>query len=72
MKSVEVKHHGDKSTFMVINSRPDSYLEDIETNKNLETDKEKEDMWSELKAGAQSGMDHEIRWFIKNSSNDGK
>lgn len=70
---VEVKGHalavyGDKST----GPRPESYLEDVEIAKNLESDKEKEDMWSELKAGAESGMDFSSRWFIKNGTNDGE
>lgn len=43
--------YGDKST----GPRPESYLEDILTAQYLETEKEKEAMWSELKAGAESG-----------------
>lgn len=70
---VEVKGHalavyGDKST----GPRPESYLEDIITTEHLQTDNEKEDMWSELKAGAESGMDFSSRWFIKNGTNEGE
>lgn len=70
---VEVKGHalavyGDKST----GPRPESYLEDIITTEHLESEQEKEDMWSELKAGAESGMDFSSRWFIKNGTNEGE
>lgn len=70
---VEVNGHalavyGDKST----GPRPESYLEDIVTAQYLETDQKKEDMWSELKAGAESGMDFSSRWFIKNGTNEGE
>lgn len=69
---VEVKGHalatyGDKST----GPRPESYLEDVLLAEHLKTDEEKEDMYSELKAGAESGMDFSSRWFIKNGTNEG-
>lgn len=59
--------YGDKSK----GPRPESYLEDIETAKYLQTDEEKEELWSELKAGAESGMDFSSRWFIKDGTNNG-
>lgn len=67
VEGVPLATYGDKST----GPRPESYLEDILTAKDLESDQEKEDMWSELKAGAESGMDFSSRWFIKNGTNDG-
>lgn len=67
VKGFPLATYGDKST----GPRPESYLEDILTANELESDQEKEDMWSELKAGAESGMDFSSRWFIKNGTNEG-
>ncbi|KAM7345157.1 trehalase isoform 5-T9 [Cochliomyia hominivorax] len=44
--------------------RPESYREDVESSKVFQTDEEKEDHYSELKAAAESGMDFSSRWFI--------
>lgn len=68
VKNFALATYGDKST----GPRPESYYEDIETAQYLETEKEKEDMWAELKAGAESGMDFSSRWFIKNGTNEGE
>ncbi|XP_031633665.1 trehalase isoform X3 [Contarinia nasturtii] len=68
VKGYALAVYGDKST----GPRPESYLEDILTAQYLETEKEKEAMWSELKAGAESGMDFSSRWFIKNGTNEGE
>lgn len=44
--------------------RPESYREDVETGEEFPTDEAKELHYSELKAGAESGMDFSSRWFI--------
>ncbi|XP_063695618.1 trehalase-like [Culicoides brevitarsis] len=44
--------------------RPESYREDYEKGAIFQTDEEKEDFYSEMKAGAESGMDFTARWFI--------
>lgn len=59
--------YGDKSS----GPRPESYIEDYELAKHLPTEEEREDLYSELKAGAESGMDFSSRWFIKNGTNEG-
>jgi alpha,alpha-trehalase len=53
--------YGDRSN----GPRPESYREDVLTAEVFETEEEKEDLYSELKAGAESGMDYSSRWFIK-------
>lgn len=59
--------YGDKSK----GPRPESYSEDVETASKRSTDAEKEEVYSELKAGAESGMDFSSRWFIKDGTNRG-
>lgn len=59
--------YGDKSS----GPRPESYIEDYELAKHLPTEEEREDLYSELKACAESGMDFSSRWFIKNGTNEG-
>ncbi|XP_063697240.1 trehalase-like isoform X2 [Culicoides brevitarsis] len=59
--------YGDKST----GPRPESYREDVETGHDLPDDAAKEEYYSELKAGAESGMDFSSRWFIKDGTNKG-
>lgn len=51
--------------------RPESYFEDRETSNSFETDVDKENHYSELKAAAESGMDFSSRWFVKNGTNNG-
>ncbi|XP_032571738.1 trehalase isoform X1 [Drosophila sechellia] len=52
--------------------RPESYREDVETGEEFPTDEAKELHYSELKAGAESGMDFSSRWFISPSgTNEG-
>ena len=52
--------------------RPESYREDYTNAQNFETDEEKEDFYSEIKAAAESGMDFTARWFIaEDGSNKG-
>lgn len=63
--TVEVNGHvlayyGDKSS----GPRPESYKEDVDSSRIFNTDEEKEEYYSELKAAAESGMDFSSRWFI--------
>ncbi|KAJ6647157.1 Trehalase, partial [Pseudolycoriella hygida] len=51
--------------------RPESYYEDKVTGKDFATEEEQENHYSELKAGAESGMDFSSRWFINNGTNSG-
>lgn len=57
--------YGDKSK----GPRPESYREDVETSQDFPTEAAKQEHYSELKAGAESGMDFSSRWFI---NDDGK
>lgn len=53
--------------------RPESYSEDVESASVYSEDPVKvESFYSELKAGAESGWDFSSRWFIVNSTNEGK
>lgn len=53
--------------------RPESYREDYESASVFSTDQEKEEFYSEIKAGAESGMDFTARWFIgADGTNKGK
>lgn len=52
--------------------RPESYSEDYKLAESLPTDAERESLYSELKAAAESGMDFSSRWFItKDGTNEG-
>lgn len=52
--------------------RPESYREDYTIGSAFDTEEEKENFYSELKAAAESGMDFTSRWFInKNGENIG-
>ncbi|KRG00297.1 uncharacterized protein Dwil_GK23271, isoform C [Drosophila willistoni] len=52
--------------------RPESYSEDVETARIFETEEAKEAFYSEIKSGAESGMDFSSRWFInENGTNVG-
>ncbi|XP_055854744.1 trehalase-like [Episyrphus balteatus] len=53
--------------------RPESYREDYENAKFFDTAEKKQDFYSEIAAGAESGMDFTSRWFINsiNGTNDG-
>jgi alpha,alpha-trehalase len=66
--TVEVMGHtlaryGDKSS----GPRPESYREDIETGNAFESEADKEEHYSELKAAAESGMDFSSRWFVNDA-----
>lgn len=52
--------------------RPESYREDWETSLHLPTPAERQQFFSEMNAGAESGMDFSSRWFIKNATNEGQ
>jgi len=40
------------------------YREDYEVAEKFDTENEKDDMYSRLKSGAESGWDYSSRWFI--------
>ncbi|KAJ8927273.1 hypothetical protein NQ314_020276 [Rhamnusium bicolor] len=44
--------------------RPESYLEDIETCSVLKSEDEKYECYTDLKSGAESGMDYTSRWLF--------
>ncbi|KAL5244703.1 hypothetical protein ACI65C_012113 [Semiaphis heraclei] len=44
--------------------RPESYREDYEVAEKFDTENEKDDMYTRLKSGAESGWDYSSRWFI--------
>ena len=44
--------------------RPESYREDVESASKFKTDKEKENFYFHMKAGAESGWDYSTRWMI--------
>ncbi|XP_055853800.1 trehalase-like isoform X2 [Episyrphus balteatus] len=52
--------------------RPESYREDVTSAMRFKTDEEKQAYYSELAAGAESGMDYSSRWFInEKGTNEG-
>jgi len=40
------------------------YREDYEVAEKFDTENEKDDMYTRLKSGAESGWDYSSRWFI--------
>uniref|UniRef100_A0A1L8E1A3 Trehalase n=2 Tax=Nyssomyia neivai TaxID=330878 RepID=A0A1L8E1A3_9DIPT len=52
--------YGDKSK----GPRPESYREDVISAGDFPSEEEKQEHYSELKAGAESGMDFSSRWFV--------
>lgn len=52
--------------------RPESYYEDILTASGCDCDKDRENLYSEIKAAACSGMDFSSRWYIKDKTNQGE
>ncbi|CAL4105152.1 unnamed protein product, partial [Meganyctiphanes norvegica] len=50
--------------------RPESYREDYETAESL-PEEEKEQLYIELKSGAESGWDYSTRWFMKEGHTKG-
>ncbi|XP_017126388.2 trehalase isoform X1 [Drosophila elegans] len=71
--TVEVKNHSlcvyrDSSS----GPRPESYSEDFKSAAKFESNDDKERLYTELKAAAESGMDFSTRWFIsENGTNEG-
>ncbi|XP_056229864.1 trehalase [Seriola aureovittata] len=49
--------------------RPESYTDDLELAEGL-TDDRKEQLWMDLKAGAESGWDFTSRWYIDNDGHN--
>ncbi|CAH1154580.1 unnamed protein product, partial [Phaedon cochleariae] len=49
--------------------RPESYLEDIETCSQLDSEDAKFECYTDLKSGAESGMDFTSRWIFDKSGN---
>lgn len=71
-----VAHRGKHYRFAVYGDmssgpRPESYREDVEMANVLKKEHEKELLYSELKAAAESGWDFSSRWFIDNGTNKG-
>lgn len=52
--------YGDKAT----GPRPESYREDVLLAQSLNTDQERNDLYDQIRAAAESGMDFSSRWFI--------
>lgn len=55
----------------VSDPRPESYREDYMLAQNLTTEEEKQQLYVELKSGAESGWDYSTRWFVNNETNNG-
>lgn len=51
--------------------RPESYKEDVILASHLPTERERKNVYAELKAATESGMDFSSRWFIRNGTNEG-
>lgn len=51
-----------------VTPRPESYKEDLHLAADLATDKEKTDLYVNLRAGATSGWDFSSRWFAEDNS----
>lgn len=52
--------------------RPESFYEDMQTASNCSCDKDRESLYSEIKAAACSGMDFSSRWYVKDGTNKGQ
>nr|ACP28173.1 soluble trehalase [Locusta migratoria manilensis] len=51
--------------------RPESYTDDIETAEYAPTEEARENIFYQIKSGAESGWDFSGRWFIKDGKNTG-
>ncbi|XP_049831437.1 trehalase-like [Schistocerca gregaria] len=51
--------------------RPESYTDDIETAQYASTNEARENIYHQIKSGAESGWDFSGRWFIKDKTNAG-
>nr|ACI12945.1 trehalase 1 [Callinectes sapidus] len=54
----------------VSDPRPESYREDYMLAQELATEEEKQQLYVELKSGAESGWDYSTRWFVNNETNN--
>lgn len=52
--------------------RPESYREDITTATGILEEEKKQELYGELKAACESGMDFSSRWFMLRGTNKGK
>ena len=46
--------------------------EDFMLAQDLKTEEEKQQLYMELKSGAESGWDYSTRWFVNNETNNGE
>lgn len=46
--------------------------EDYKLAENFRTEEEKQELYVELKSGAESGWDYSTRWFVNNNTNKGE
>ncbi|KAK7022014.1 hypothetical protein SK128_022928 [Halocaridina rubra] len=51
--------------------RPESFSEDYKLAENLTTEDAKQQLYVELKSGAESGWDYSTRWIVNNDTNEG-
>ncbi|XP_047449604.1 trehalase [Mugil cephalus] len=68
-RSVSVRAHGSEHVLNRFNveadlPRPESYTDDLELAEGLSKD-QKQQLWMDLKAGAESGWDFSSRWYIQ-------
>lgn len=76
-RSIEIKDREGKSHTVaqyrvdVGEPRPESYREDYHLAQQLVSEEEKEDIYVQLKSGAESGWDYSTRWIVKNNTNKG-
>ncbi|KAK8388520.1 hypothetical protein O3P69_020480 [Scylla paramamosain] len=64
-------HHVAQYRVNVSDPRPESYREDYALAQDLATEEEKQQLYVELKSGAESGWDYSTRWFVNNETNNG-
>nr|QYJ58449.1 trehalase [Eriocheir sinensis] len=64
-------HHVAQYRVEVGEPRPESWREDYHLAENLRTEEEKQELYVELKSGAESGWDYSTRWFVNNNTNKG-
>ncbi|TNN01137.1 hypothetical protein fugu_010519 [Takifugu bimaculatus] len=70
-RSVSLERNGKKHVLNRYNvqvnfPRPESYTDDLELAEGL-SEEQKEQLWADLKAGAESGWDFTSRWYIDGS-----
>lgn len=57
------KHHLYQFKVIATGPRPESYREDVESAEHIECLLEKQRLWGDIAAAAESGRDFSIRWF---------